>query len=216
MSRKKVILSIFLMIGLILIGIVLPALRKMEKQDSGTSKESSHTSSPEEKAPVSEQTIPVLEYIGFDELENFFSDSQIEDLKEQFPSYLKQTGQTTISSAEFLPEQTSYPDKDTIAFQFALSDHSLLPVTYSTSSGASFFGEEKLQVSGDSRTYPRQTDDSLDTVTTEEIESRQEGGYADTSDDIPEKPENASESSSSESVPSTGDALNPDAKEVLP
>ena len=216
MSRKQVILSIFLMIGLILIGMVLPTLRKMEKQNPDTSNESSHTSSPEEKTPVSEQTIPVLEYIGFDELEDFFSDSQIEDLKEQFPSYLEQTWQTTVSSVEFLPEETSYPDKDTTVFQFSLSDDSLLPVTYSTSTGAFFFGEEKLQVSNNSRIYSRQTDDNLDAVTTEEIESRQEGGYADTSDDILEEPENTSEASSSESVPSTGDSSNPDAKEVQP
>lgn len=216
MSRKKVILSIFLMIGLVLVGIVLPALRKMEKQNPDTRKESSPISSPEEKTPVSEQTIPALKCIGFDGLEDFFSDSQIEDLKEQFPSYLEQTGQTTISSVEFLPEETSYPDKDTTVFQFSLSDDSLLPITYSASTGAFFFGEENLQVSNNSRIYSRQTDDSLGAIATEEIEFRQEGGYADTSDDILEEPENASNSSSSEPVASTGNSSNPDAKEVQP
>lgn len=49
-------------------------------------------------------------------------------------------------------------------------------------------GEERLQFypehSLSPRVYPRETDDSLPVVTTEEIESRQEGGYADTKNDI--------------------------------
>ncbi|WP_302789277.1 DUF5038 domain-containing protein [Anaerostipes caccae] len=190
MSRKKVILSIFLMIALVLVGIVLPAIWKMEKQDSEKSAESTHTTTTEkEPTTIPERVVSDLEYIGFDTLKEFFSGSQIADLKEQFPSYFKKTGQTDISSLEFLPDETSYPDKDSTLLLFALSDDTLLPVTYSTSSGAFFFGEEKLQVSADKRTYPRQTDDTLESLTTEDIETRQEGGFADTTDDVIEEPE---------------------------
>lgn len=210
MSRKKVILSIFLMIALVLVGIVLPAIWKMEKQDSEKSAESTHTTTTEkEPTTIPERVVSDLEYIGFDTLKEFFSGSQIADLKEQFPSYFKKTGQTDISSLEFLPDETSYPDKDSTLLLFALSDDMLLPVTYSTSSGAFFFGEEKLQVSADSRTYPRQTDDTLESLTTEEIETRQEGGFADTTDDVIEEPE-------TDSAPAQPESQSTDTKEVQP
>ncbi len=142
MSRKKVILSIFLMIALVLVGIVLPAIWKMEKQDSEKSAESTHTTTTEkEPTTIPEEIVSDLEYIGFDALKEFFSGSQIADLKEQFPSYFEKTGQTDISSLEFLPDETSYPDKGSTRLLFALSDDTLLPVTYSTSSGAFFFGD---------------------------------------------------------------------------
>lgn len=67
---------------------------------------------------------------------------------------------------------------------FAFSDNTTLPVTCSTSTGAFLFGEEKLQVSENIITYERETDDKLPAVTTEEIESMQEGGFADTPNDI--------------------------------
>lgn len=190
MSRKKVILSIVLMIALVPLGIVLPAIWKMEKQDLEKSAESTYTAT-KEKEPSTAPSEPVsdLEYISFDTLKEFFSGSQIADLKGQFPSYFEKTGQTDISSLEFLPDETSYPDKDSTLLLFALSEGTLLPVTYSTSSGAFFFGEEKLQVAADSRTYPRQTDDTLESLTTEEIETRQEGGFADTTDDVIDEPE---------------------------
>ena len=113
---------------------------------------------------------------------------------------------------EFLPDETGYPDKDTTLLQFSLSNGTLLPVTYSASSGAFFFGEEKLQIAKDSRTYPRQTDDTLSSVTTEEIEARQEGGYADTSNDSIEETPGSSNAVSSEADASAAS----DAKEVQP
>lgn len=207
MSRKKVILSIFLMIALVLVGIVLPTIWKMEKHDSEKETESNQTSIPEKETTVPEETVVQPEYIHFDALKEFFSENQIEDLKEQFPSYFDEIGQNGVSSVEFLPDETSYPEKDTTLLQFSLPDGNKLPVTYSTSSGAFFFGEEKLQVSTAQRTYMRQTDDSLPPVTTEEIEARQEGGFADTTDDVIEEPETTLDDSSNQSS---------DAEEVQP
>lgn len=207
MSRKKVILSIFLMIALVLVGIVLPTIWKMEKHDSEKETESNQTSIPEKETTVPEETVVQPEYIHFDALKEFFSENQIEDLKEQFPSYFDEIGQNGVSSVEFLPDETSYPEKDTTLLQFSLPDGNKLPVTYSTSSGAFFFGEEKLQVSTAQRTYMRQTDDSLPPVTTEEIEARQEGGFADTTDDVIEEPETTPDDSSNQSS---------DAEEVQP
>lgn len=207
MSRKKVILSIFLMIALVLVGIVLPTIWKMEKHDSEKETESNQTSIPEKETTVPEKTVVQPEYIHFDALKEFFSENQIEDLKKQFPSYFDEIGQNGVSSVEFLPDETSYPEKDATLLQFFLPDGNKLSVTYSTSSGAFFFGEEKLQVSTAQRTYMRQTDDSLPPVTTEEIEARQEGGFADTTDDVIEEPETTPDDSSNQSS---------DAEEVQP
>lgn len=88
MSRKKVILSIFLMIALVLVGIVLPTIWKMEKHDSEKETESNQTSIPEKETTVPEKTVVQPEYIHFDALKEFFSENQIEDLKKQFPSLL--------------------------------------------------------------------------------------------------------------------------------
>ncbi len=207
MSRKKVILSIFLMIALVLVGIVLPTIWKMEKHDSEKETEPNQTSIPEKETTVPEKTVVQPEYIHFDALKEFFSENQIEDLKEQFHSYFDEIGQNGVSSVEFLPNETSYPEKDATLLHFSLPDGNKLPVTYSTSSGAFFFGEEKLQVSTAQRTYMRQTDDSLPPVTTEEIEARQEGGFADTTDDVIEEPETTPDDSSNQSS---------DAEEVQP
>lgn len=219
MSRKKVIFSIFLMIALILIGIVLPTIWKIEKQDSKKHTESIHTPETEKETAIPTEPLSDLEYTGFDALKEFFSESQIADLKEQFPSYFEKTGQTNISSLKFLPDETTYPDKDSTLLLFTLSDDTLLPVTYSASSGAFFFGEDKVQVATDSRTYNRQTDDTLGSLTTEEIEARQEGGYADTADDLIEDsvPEDSSAHSESEQLSDTSaSSSDSDTKEVLP
>lgn len=195
MSRKKLILSILLMIGMIVAGIVLPALWKAEKQKN-------HTADPKQPAKEIQTegadtvSLPTLKYVAFEELQ-FFADTQINELKQQFSLYLKETGKTDITSVTFLPEQTTYPEGNDIMLTFALSDNTTLPVTCSTSTGAFLFGEEKLQVSENIITYERKTDQKLPAVTTEEIESMQEGGFADTPNDIeatePEKKTNAKE-----------------------
>lgn len=195
MSRKKLILSILLMIGMIVAGIVLPALWKAEKQKN-------HTADPKQPAKEIQTegedtaSLPTLKYVAFEELQ-FFADTQINELKQQLSLYLKETGKTDITSVTFLPEQTTYPEGNDIMLTFALSDNTTLPVTCSTSTGAFLFGEEKLQISENTITYERETDDKLPAVTTEEIESMQEGGFADTPNDIeatePEKKTNAKE-----------------------
>lgn len=195
MSRKKLILSILLMIGMIVAGIVLPALWKAEKQKH-------HTADPKQPAKEIQTegadtvSLPTLKYVAFEELQ-FFADTQINELKQQLSLYLKETGKTDITSVTFLPEQTTYPEGNDIMLTFALSDNTTLPVTCSTSTGAFLFGEEKLQISENTITYERETDDKLPAVTTEEIESMQEGGFADTPNDIeatePEKKTNTKE-----------------------
>lgn len=195
MSRKKLILSILLMIGMIVAGIVLPALWKAEKQKN-------HTADPKQPAKEIQTegadtvSLPTLKYVAFEELQ-FFADTQINELKQQLSLYLKETGKTDITSVTFLPEQTTYPEGNDIMLTFALSDNTTLPVTCSTSTGAFLFGEEKLQVSENIITYERKTDQKLPAVTTEEIESMQEGGFADTPNDIeatePEKKTNTKE-----------------------
>ena len=47
--------------------------------------------------------------------------------------------------------------------------------------GRFFFGEERTPDSGKEIIYERPTDDKLPSITTEEIEQLQEGGYDDTS-----------------------------------
>lgn len=195
MSRKKLILSILLMIGMIVAGIVLPALWKAEKQKN-------HTADPKQPAKEIQTegadtvSLPTLKYVAFEELQ-FFADTQINELKQQLSLYLKETGKTDITSVTFLPEQTTYPEGNDIMLTFALSDNTTLPVTCSTSTGAFLFGEEKLQISENTITYERETDDKLPADTTEEIESMQEGGFADTPNDIeatePEKKTNTKE-----------------------
>lgn len=50
-----------------------------------------------------------------------------------------------------------------------------------TPSGRFFFGEERTPDSGKEVIYERPTDDQLPSITTEEVEQLQEGGYDDTS-----------------------------------
>lgn len=195
MSRKKLILSILLMIGMIVAGIVLPALWKAEKQKNHTADPKQHAKEIQTEG-ADTVSLPTLKYVAFEELQ-FFADTQINELKQQFSLYLKETGKTDITSVTFLPEQTTYPEGNDIMLTFALSDNTTLPVTCSTSTGAFLFGEEKLQISENTITYERETDQKLPAVTTEEIESLQEGGFADTPNDIkatePEKKTNAKE-----------------------
>lgn len=182
MSRKKLILSILLMIGMIVAGIVLPALWKAEKKKNHTA----DLNQPAKEIQTEGEdtaSLPTLKYVAFEELQ-FFADTQINELKQQLSLYLKETGKTDITSVTFLPEQTTYPEGNDIMLTFAFSDNTTLPVTCSTSTGAFLFGEEKLQVSENIITYERKTDQKLPAVTTEEIESLQEGGFADTPNDI--------------------------------
>lgn len=165
---------------------------------------------PKEKPPESSLT---LDFTDFAALKAFFSDSQIASLKEQFPVYLMETERTDLTGVTFLPDKTSYPTDTSVCLLFELSDDTMLPVTYHTPTGVFLFGEEGTQVSTDSVTYEKQTDDTLPSLTPEEIENLQEGGYPDTTD-TPVKPDTEAENSSKEEDNSQTPAE--DRKEVQP
>ena len=115
-------------------------------------------------------------------------------LKGQFPVYLKEYVKRT--DKHHLPAgKTSYPTETTVCLMFSLSDQDTLPVTYHTPTGVFLFGEDGVQVSADTTVYEKQTDDSLPSLTSQDIEHLQEGGYPDTSDS-PEAPDTESGSAS--------------------
>ena len=186
MSRKKFILSIFLMAALVSAGIILPAMHQDQTTEQPARKKSLPAIGKTTK-PASikkESSLSGLQYLGFEDLETFLPLIQIEDLKTQLASYLQETGYINIASVTFLADETTYPSNGETLFQFSLSDGSKLPVTCLTADGTFTFGEENQQTSSSdtayTRIYTRQTDDTLPAVTTEEIEAMQEGGYADT------------------------------------
>jgi len=120
-------------------------------------------------------------------LQNFFSKGQIETLRQELQTYLTDTGNTSITSVQFLEDKTTYPNASDIGFSFRLSDDSVLPVYYSSSIGRFFYGEERTPGTEEIKTYEQQTDENLPVLTTEEIELLPEGGYDDTKETEPEK-----------------------------
>lgn len=194
MNRKKVILSIFLMLFLLLAGLVLPSFWKSQKKEASGNK----GREPAKETAETNSDTPMPEYVDFDALKAFFSDSQIASLKEQFPVYLKEYVKKEQTSITFLPGKTSYPTETTVCLMFSLSDRDTLPVTYHTPTGVFLFGEDGVQVSADTTVYEKQTDDSLPSLTSQDIEHLQEGGYPDTSDS-PEAPDTESGSASTPS-----------------
>ncbi len=186
MSRKKIILSIFLMAALVSVGMILPAMhRNQTAEQPARKKQVPATGKTTKPSPIKENaSLSGLQYLGFEDLETFLALIQIEDLKTQMVSYLQDTGYRNITSVTFLVDETSYPSNGETLFQFSLSDGSKLPVTCLTADGTFTFGENNQQIGSlgmsDMRIYARQTDNSLPAVTTEEIETMQEGGYEDT------------------------------------
>ena len=120
-----------------------------------------------------------MDFLSFEELSQFFSSAQTASLKEQFPLYLTLIGRTDITSAEYLPDETGYPDTTSVELHFLLSDDSTLPVFYDTMTGAFSFGEERTVLGTSGQTYEKTVDDTLPSVSSSEVEQRQEGGYAD-------------------------------------
>lgn len=84
MNRTKVILSIFLMLFLLLAGLVLPSFWKSQKKEASGNK----GREPAKETTETNSDTPMPEYLDFDALKAFFSDSQIASLKGQFPVYL--------------------------------------------------------------------------------------------------------------------------------
>lgn len=195
MSRKKLIIAIVLMVALIAAGIITPTVWRINKNRQKAAKETeaateTDLTETETDKKTKEET---LEFLKFDKLTAFFSEGQIKDFKEQIPVYLEKKKVTGITSVTFLEDKTTYPSSTDTLLEFALSDDSTLLVTYSSPTGAFLFGKEKLQVGEDTKTYERQTDETLPDVSAEDVEKRQEGGFADTKDTKPEETPAASE-----------------------
>ena len=123
MNRTKVILSIFLMLFLLLAGLVLPSFWKSQKKEASGNK----GREPAKETTETNSDTHMPEYLDFDALKAFFSDSQIASLKGQFPVYLKEYVKKEQTSITFLPEKTSYPTETTVCLMFSLSDQDTLP-----------------------------------------------------------------------------------------
>lgn len=176
MSKLRVILAISLLIILVVIGIVLPSLWRSSKNTS--EKQTDLASSNRDDLTPNEESSD-LEYTGFEKLSSFFPDSVTADLKAIFPVYLKNSGRDEIESVTFLPDETTYPDNNTTRLFFQLSDRTRLPVQYIGDLGVLLFGDEEAEFSTEQQSYEKQTDDTLPTVTTDQVETMQESGYDD-------------------------------------
>ena len=152
MSRLKLILSILLMLFLLLVAIFLPS-KLRERNETPDTKSQEETASQEESNQPEKLT--EMDFLSFEELSQFFSSAQTASLKEQFPLYLTRTGRTDITSAEYLPDETTYPDTTTVELHFLLSDDSTLPVFYDTMTGAFSFGEERTVLGTSGQTYEK-------------------------------------------------------------
>lgn len=218
MSRLKLILSILLMLFLLLVAIFLPS-RLRERNETPDTKSQEETASQEESNQPEKLT--EMDFLSFEELSQFFSSAQTVSLKEQFPVYLTRTGQTDITSAEYLPDETGYPDTTTVELHFLLSDDSTLPVFYDTMTGAFSFGEERTVLGTSGQTYGKTVDDTLPSVSSSEVEQRQEGGYADVTAPESPAPDTGTEETGTTQSRASANAADPaqntqDGEEVLP
>ena len=210
MSRLKLILSILLMLFLLLVAIFLPS--KLREQ-----KETPDPEAQEEAATQEETTQPEelteMDFLSFEELSQFFSSAQTASLKEQFPLYLTLIGRTDITSAEYLPDETGYPDTTTVELHFLLSDD--------TMTGAFSFGEERTVLGTSGQTYEKPVLDTLPPVSSSEVEQRQEGGYADVTAPEEPAPDTGTEETGTTQSGASANAADPaqntqDGEEVLP
>src|SRR5699024_3283998 len=162
-----------------------------------------------------------MDFLSFEELSQFFSSAQTASLKEQFPLYLTLIGRTDITSAEYLPDETGYPDTTTVELHFLLSDDSTLPVFYDTMTGAFSFGEERTVLGTSGQTYEKPVLDTLPPVSSSEVEQRQEGGYADVTAPEEPAPDTGTEETGTTQSGASANAADPaqntqDGEEVLP
>ncbi len=185
MNRKKVILSILMMLFLITVGFILPHFWKEKRGENPTS---SSAPTKDETAETEHSTnAGALSFLDFDPLEDFFSKGQVKTLQQEIQTYIADNGNTSVTSVQFLKDKTSYPNASDINFSFRLSDDSILPVYYSSSIGHFFYGEERTPGTEEIKTYEQHADENLPVLTTEEIELLPEGGYDDTKETEPEK-----------------------------
>ena len=179
MNRKKAILAIFMMAFLIIIGFVFPSIWKSQKGNKESETENTQHDDSEHAETEQAETNESITFQDFEALEDFFSKEQVKLFQEELTSYL--TNVKSLTSIRFLADATIYPNASDINFSFQLPDKSVLPVYYTSSTGRFFFGEERTPDSGKEIIYERPTDDKLPSITTEEVEQLQEGGYDDTS-----------------------------------
>ena len=218
MSRIKLILSILLMLFLLLVAIFLPSRLRERNETPDTNSQEETASQEESNQP---EKLTEMDFLSFEELSQFFSSAQTVSLKEQFPVYLTRTGRTDITSAEYLPDETGYPDTTTVELHFLLSDDSTLPVFYDTMTGAFSFGEERTVLGTSGQTYEKTVDDTLPSVSSSEVEQRQEGGYADVTAPESPAPDTGTEETGTTQSGASANAADPaqntqDGEEVLP
>ena len=181
MNKKKAILAIFMMAFLIIIGFILPSIWKSQKGNKKSETENTQHDDSEHAETEQAENNESITFQDFESLEDFFSKEQVKLFQEELTSYLTNVKQISLTSIRFLADATTYPNASDINFSFQLPDKSVLPVYYTSSTGRFFFGEERTPDSGKEIIYERLTDDKLPSITTEEIEQLQEGGYDDTS-----------------------------------
>lgn len=218
MSRIKLILSILLMLFLLLVAIFLPSRLRERNETPDTNSQEETASQEESNQP---EKLTEMDFLSFEELSQFFSSAQTVSLKEQFPVYLTRTGRTDITSAEYLPDETGYPDTTTVELHFLLSDDSTLPVFYDTMTGAFSFGEERTVLGTSGQTYEKPVLDTLPPVSSSEVEQRQEGGYADVTAPEEPAPDTGTEETGTTQSGASANAADPaqntqDGEEVLP
>lgn len=218
MSRIKLILSILLMLFLLLVAIFLPSRLRERNETPDTNSQEETASQEESNQP---EKLTEMDFLSFEELSQFFSSAQTVSLKEQFPVYLTRTGRTDITSAEYLPDETGYPDTTTVELHFLLSDDSTLPVFYDTMTGAFSFGEDRTVLGTSGQTYEKPVLDTLPPVSSSEVEQRQEGGYADVTAPEEPAPDTGTEETGTTQSGASANAADPaqntqDGEEVLP
>ena len=207
MNKKKAILAIFMMAFLIIIGFILPSIWKSQKGNKKSEAENTQHDDSEHAETEQAENNESITFQDFEALEDFFSKEQVKLFQEELTSYLTNVKQISLTSICFLADATTYPNASDINFSFQRPDKSVLPVYYTSSTGRFFFGEERTPDSGKEIIYERPTDDKLPSITTEEVEQLQEGGYDDTS----ENPEDAPPVTEVPETPSTEEP-----KEVQP
>ena len=217
MSRLKLILSILLMLFLLLVAIFLPSKLREQKETPDEAQEEAAT----QEETTQPEELTEMDFLSFEELSQFFSSAQTASLKEQFPVYLTSIGRTEITSAEYLPDETGYPDTTTVELHFLLSDDSTLPVFYDTMTGAFSFGDDRTVLGTSGQTYEKPVLDTLPPVSSSEVEQRQEGGYADVTAPEEPAPDTGTEETGTTQSGASANAADPaqntqDGEEVLP
>ena len=217
MSRIKLILSILLMLFLLLVAIFLPSKLREQKETPDEAQEEAAT----QEETTQPEELTEMDFLSFEELSQFFSSAQTASLKEQFPLYLTLIGRTDITSAEYLPDETGYPDTTTVELHFLLSDDSTLPVFYDAMTGTFSFGKEREVLGASGQTYEKPVVDTLPPVSASEVEQRQEGGYADVTAPESPAPDTGTEETGTTQSGASENAADPaqntqDGEEVLP